>query len=73
VATVFEAWEATPFAQDLLEPIENDALEQAGRGRFNASELAVVGRRRFRRRGAEAIYLADRFAIARKGPSDEKE
>lgn len=73
VASIFDAWDAAPFAEDLLEPIEKDALELALSGYINARELAAVGRRRLRRRTGEAERLADRIANLQTGSSDEKE
>jgi ATP-dependent DNA helicase RecQ len=73
IATILEAWDATAFAEDLLVPIEKQALERAESGEFNTSELIAIGHRRFRRRGREAARLADRFNPAATSSSDERE
>jgi ATP-dependent DNA helicase RecQ len=61
VAAIFEVWDASPYPDELLEPLEDQSLSRASHGQVNLSELAAISRRRFRRRGREAATLADRF------------
>ncbi len=70
VATILDTWDATPFADVLLEPVENDGLDLARRGHLNVAELAAVGRRRFRRHRREIDRLAGLCAHLEPNPSD---
>jgi len=65
--SAIEAWDAHGLGLGGLRDIEDEALLQAQRGRFNARELNVVARRRLRRHAAEVAVLADRYVPA---PSD---
>lgn len=73
VAEIFEAWDASPYADELLEPLEDQALSRASHGQVNLPELATISRRRFRRRGREAALLADRFNPVVTGSTNESE
>jgi ATP-dependent DNA helicase RecQ len=73
VAAIFEAWDASPYSDELLEPLEDQGLSLASHGQINLSELAAISRRRFRRKGREAALLADRFNPVVASSTDESE
>lgn len=73
VAAVFEVWDASPYAGELLEPLEDQAFLRVREGHVNLSELAAISSRRFRRRGQEAARLADRFNPVATSSIDESE
>lgn len=72
VAAVYRAWDTVPFADDLLQSLEEETLDLARRGAFHPGELEVVAWRRLRRRAAAVDTWADDFATATPGSPDKE-
>ena len=71
-ADAYRAWDTVPFPDNLLEPLEEEALSLARQGTFNLGELEVVAWRRLRRRAAGAADWAEEFAMTAPTSTDKE-
>ncbi len=64
VPEVYRAWDWTDWPDELLQPIEDEALALAQRGRTNFAELEMIVWHRLRRHAAASHEMADRLVGA---------